>query len=211
MISHSLRCVFIHIPKCGGTSIEDVLWPGPRTTNELWGGFVDAYCNPYQTGGLQHLTAALVRKVIGEETFERYYRFAVVRNPWDRAVSQFVFLRRRPDLQAFLGIDGDATFKAYLRAIRARAHVQWEPQYRFLYDTNDRILVDDVLRFEQLDASIAQVFDRLGVLGPLPHRNAGERESLQAYYDDEARELVAEWYAQDVHRFGYTFPQVQNA
>ena len=209
MILHSLRCIFIHIPKCGGSSIEDVLWPGPRTTEELWGGLVDAYHNPYQTGALQHLTAALVREVVGEAIFSRYYRFAVVRNPWDRTVSQFAYLRRRRDLRAFLGIGDHAEFKTYLHAIRARPHVQWEPQFRFLYDADDRLLVDDVLRFEELDAAMARVFERLGVSGPLPHRNSSERQSLDAYYDAEARELAGEWYAQDAQRFGYTFPQVQ--
>lgn len=211
MISHALRCIFIHIPKCGGSSIEDVLWPGIRTERELWGGFVDAYHNRYQTGGLQHLTAALVRDVVGSSVFSQYYRFAVIRNPWDRAVSQFVFLRRRPDLRAFLGIDERASFKTYLHAIRERTHVQWEPQYRFLYDAGDRLLVDDVLRFEQLGAAMAPVLGRLGVTEALPHRNASEREPLETYYDAEARELVGDFYAQDVERFGYAFAQIQNA
>lgn len=207
MISDALRCIFIHIPKCAGTSIEDALWPHPRTTAELWGGFIDEFRNPYQTGGLQHLTAATVRDVVGPERFEAYYRFAVVRNPWDRAVSQYVFMRRRPDLCRFSGLAPDAPFTSYLHAIAAAPpHVQWEAQYRFIYDDAGRLLVHDVLRFERLAEEMTRVFERLGVHASLERRNVGERLPLQHYYDAEARELVARRYATDIERFGYTFP-----
>jgi hypothetical protein len=207
VISDRLRCIFIHIPKCAGTSIEDVLWPHPRGEDELWGGFVDRYNNRYQTGGLQHLTAALVRDAVGSERFERYFKFTVIRNPWDRAVSQYVFMQRRPDLRELAGIAEDASFTAYLRAIAAApAHVQWTAQERFLYDADGRLLVDRIVRFETLDQQIAGVFARLGIEAELPHRNAGERGEARHYYDDESRALVAQLYAGDIERFGYAFP-----
>ncbi|MDE2480921.1 MAG: sulfotransferase family 2 domain-containing protein [bacterium] len=208
MISHRHRCIFIHIPKCGGTSIEDVLWPDPRTEAELWMGFVSPLHNAYQTGGLQHLTAPLVRRVVGETTFASYYRFAVIRNPWDRAVSQFVFMRRRPDLRAYLGVTEDGSFKHYLERLSEREHVQWMPQWRFLYDDDGSLLVEDVLRFERLEEDAARVFRRLGVDAALPHAKRGEREPLASYYDDDAREMVARIYAEDIRRFGYRFPGV---
>jgi Sulfotransferase family len=211
VISHLHRCIFIHIPKCAGTSIEDVLWPHERTEEELWGGFVDDYHNAYQTGGLQHLTAMLVRRIVGEDVFSSYYRFAVVRNPWDRAVSQFAFMQRRADLRTYARIEAATSFKDYLKAIRRRTHIQWAPQYTFLHDDDGTLLVDEVLRFEGLEEEIRAVFNRLGVSSALPHRNAGERAPAADYYDDETRELVAEMYARDVEAFGYAFPEDQNA
>src|SRR5579862_2264802 len=64
MISDALRCIFVHIPKTGGSSIEDVLWPEERSPEDLWMGFVDDYHNKYQTGGLQHLLARQIRHLI---------------------------------------------------------------------------------------------------------------------------------------------------
>jgi hypothetical protein len=81
MISDTLNCIFVHIPKSGGTSIEDVLWPGARAESDLWMGSIDAYHNKYQTGGLQHLLARQIRQEVGVEKFSRCFRFSFVRNP----------------------------------------------------------------------------------------------------------------------------------
>ena len=57
MISYKNNCIFVHIPKTGGTSIESLIWKNnkSRSVENLWMGFVDDYHNKYQTGGLQHL------------------------------------------------------------------------------------------------------------------------------------------------------------
>ena len=59
MLSHKYKCIFVHIPKCGGSSIENILWPDKedRKESNLWMGFISKYHNKYQTGGLQHLQA----------------------------------------------------------------------------------------------------------------------------------------------------------
>ena len=83
VISHDKKCIFIHIPKCGGTSVEDVIWPKGkgRTEEDLWMGFVNRFENKYQTGGLQHLLAWQVREEVGSDVFSDYYKFSFVRNP----------------------------------------------------------------------------------------------------------------------------------
>src|SRR5437764_1415016 len=95
VISDTYSCIFVHIPKCGGSSIETVLWPGSRTVADLWMGFVDEFHNPHQTGGLQHLHAAQIRAEVGKQRFDAYLKFAFVRNPFDRIVSQFASMRER--------------------------------------------------------------------------------------------------------------------
>ena len=206
MISDRHRCIFVHIPKCGGTSIEDVIWPEPRREADLWMGFVDAYHNKYQTGGLQHLTAAQIRTEVGAARFGACWKFAMVRNPFDRAVSQYAFMAKRPDLRAFLGMDEDAPFAAYLERIARRRHVQWTPQHEFLCDAAGALLVDFVGRFETLAEDAAWIFARLGLGAPvLPHANKGERSHYREYYGLAERRAVEALYARDLDLFGYDF------
>lgn len=210
MISHDKKCIFIHIPKCGGTSVEDVIWPKEqgRTEDDLWMGFVSRFENKYQTGGLQHLLAWQVREQVGRDIFRAYYKFAFVRNPWDRIVSQFSYMQQRPDLMDYLGMTSDTEFKTYLELIRLKEHVQWMPQVRFLLDHDGSVLVDRIGRLESFDEDCAQIFTALGLpIDQLPgHVNRSKRQAFHTYYsDDEAIEAVADIFSEDISFLGYEF------
>lgn len=207
MISDERRCVFVHIPRCAGTSIEDVIWPGTRhEEDDLWMGFVDELHNKYQTGGLQHLRASQIREEVGDARFSSYFKFSVVRNPFDRLVSQFSHMRSRPELRSFIGMSESSSFAEYLSLIRRRRHVQWEAQSVFLYDDNGELLVDFVGRFENLAEDMAHVFHKIGLDGvELPHVNDSDRQPYREYYTDELRRLVEGMYDRDIVRFGYEF------
>ncbi len=206
MISHKYRCIFIHIPRCGGASIENLIWPGQRNPEDLWMGFVDKYHNKYQTDGLQHLLSQQIREEIGQELHDSYYKFTMVRNPWDKLVSQYCYISKRPDLCAFIGMKQDDCFKKYLSLIRKRTHVQWELQVDFLKDINGDSLVDYVGRFENYNQSVLNVLGKLGInKKKIPHINRSKRKPYSSYYDSESIELVNELYASDIEEFGYCY------
>ena len=210
MISHDKKCIFIHIPKCGGSSVEEVIWPDikGRTEEDLWMGFVSQFENKYQTGGLQHLLGWQIREEVGSDVFDSYYKFTFVRNPWDRIVSQFAFMQRRPDLMEYLGMNPDTEFKSYLELIRLKEHVQWTPQVRFFLDQDGSILVDRIGRLESFDQDCSQVFAALGLKSSLlvGHSNRSTRQSFQYYYSDsEAIEMVADIFSEDIEFLGYKF------
>lgn len=188
-------------------SIEAVIWPGERSVEDLWMGFVSEYHNKYQTGGLQHLLAAQIRQEVGDNVFRSYFKFAFVRNPWDRAVSQYAYMRTRPDLRAFIGMGEEDEFKKYLELIQKREHVQWMPQHRFIFGGHGERLVNYLGRFEHLERDAAYALARIGLTGAaIPHLNASSRRPLSAYYDREATEMVAQLYADDIRIFGYAPP-----
>ena len=179
---------------------------------------------------LAHLTAEeYVRyKYMTQEQFDNYFKFAFVRNPWDRMVSYYKYLDESSDLE----------FKQYLmgRFLTEKwVDTNWfvRPQSSFLYDDDDRLLVDYVGRFENLQADFNKVCERIGIgATELPYVNKSENkpaksisalskvmkvvtpaettskaapECYQDYYDDESRDLVAELYKRDIELFGYSF------
>jgi|SRR5687767_929551 len=205
MISHKYKCIFIHIPKCGGTSIENLIWPEPRSEGDLWMGFKDKYHNAYQTGGLQHLFARHVREIFGKEIFDDYFKFTIVRNPWEKAISQYFYMRQRPDLREFIGMHENDSFKKYLELIQTKRHVQWEPQYKFIYDEKEKLMVDYVGRLETINEDVVYILNKIGVHGKMEHANATKHKHYSEYYDIESKMMVEDLYEEDIGLLGYTF------
>ncbi len=214
MISHPHKCIFIHIPKNGGASIEQLIWlDNERTEENLWMGFVSSQRNQYQTGALQHLFAENVLKAVGEKVYNEYFTFSMVRNPWDRAVSQYIYLFTRPDLQHFIGANHRTTFEEYLELTLLTPHVHWQPQFMFLTNDAGESMVDYVGRFENYETSVKEIMakvhgkqERQGGSGLIiPHKNKSKREPYWMYYNEVTREAVASIYQEDIQRYGYTF------
>ncbi|MDY7110332.1 MAG: sulfotransferase family 2 domain-containing protein [Planctomycetota bacterium] len=178
--------IFIHINKSGGTSIERAL-----------------------SLAFEHRTALEKIEQIGRRRWDRRFTFAVVRNPWDRVVSQFHF--RISENQTDLATN-PIEFKEWVR----RAYGEQDPAYLvppkmfipqldWITDEDGTVLVDFVGRFENLKRDFEEVCRRLGKQVELPHLKATKRRPYQEYYDEETAELIRAWYQKDIDRFGYRF------
>jgi hypothetical protein len=221
VISDLHKTIFIHIPKTGGASVEKILWPdiSKRSTKHLWQGLINKYHNKYQTGGLQHLHAEQIRKEIGVCRYKEYFKFTIVRNPWERTISQFFYLKKKDDLLEFIGLKRTNSLKEYLHKIQRKLHVQWESQYNFLFDSDGISRVDYIGRFENLKKDIIVALLEINKQQDveldltnfkMPHLNKGYHDHYSAYYDDESKEMVAQIYSQDISVFGYQFETENN-
>ena len=216
MISHVHRCIFVHIPKTGGTSIEDAIWGTDhtlRTSDMLWMGGDDPHYKPYVQGfgPLQHLRATDIETLVGPATFNSYFRFTIVRNPWDRLVSQYHHLSASENGHRLYDLPAGATFEAYLERLAAGSHerhCQSIEQWRFVFDDAGRQLVDSVGRFENLTHDYEQIAARLGVTTALGHQmQSSHREPTSQYFQDPAALRYADAvYGEDIERFAYRFP-----
>ena len=210
MICRDRRIIFVHIPKTGGSSIEDMIWPLPRKEEDLWAGAIHGR-NKYQTGGLQHLNIRQIREEVGSEIFESCYKFALVRDPVDRLVSQFNYLNKRKDLLRLLGLGTFRTFSKYLSRIQEVEHVQWTPQVDFLEDDSGTI-IPELFPLETLSSQFETLARKTGLRADAPlHSNATLPRRVPFRWvtirKDRIRRsdmnTIKKIYARDFERLGY--------
>jgi hypothetical protein len=238
MISRRHRTIFVHIPKCAGQSVEMAFLADHGLTWETRAPLL-LRPNPDPALGpprLAHLTASdyVARGHVTADEFREFYTFAIVRNPWTRAVSLYRHLAPDSGFADFVGgfLTGQLADPA--------ADQFWfvRPQVDFVTE-GGALIVDDILRFETLGADFERVIARSGLGSPLPHANrSGARtrpdierrrsavrrlakalraalrpgrfeshENWRDYYDADTAARIGCLYAEDCSFFGYSFEQ----
>lgn len=189
------RCIFIHIPKCAGVSV----------CRSLFGNY-----------GAGHYPVTTFQQVFDPDSFDRYFKFAFVRNPWDRLLSAWRFLRAggfndtdRRWAQRHLSDyrDFGDFVRHWLTPDHAASWVHFKPQTDFLRLADGHCGVDFVGRYECIERDFGHVCRRLGSEARLMRLNQGAADSkdYRDAYDSETRAIVADVYAQDIAGLGYDF------
>lgn len=180
--------IFIHINKTAGTSIGNAIGLPVK----------------------HHQTAREVIARIGRDKWDKAYKFTMVRNPWDKVVSHYEYRRKRNKTEiATRGISfsewvkktyGPEQDSFYYNNPRAfQAQVEW------LKNDEGRIDIDFIGKFETVNTDFDKIKKAIGLKAELPHLNASNRASYQSYYDTETREIVANWFREDIEAFEYIF------
>jgi len=104
MISYKHKCIFVHIPKSGGSSINHQFLPIKVERKHLIGNYKSRF-QPIEWG-LQHLRASYILGEVGYDIFSKFFKFSFVRNPWDKLVSQYIYTKslQRHALREWIGI-----------------------------------------------------------------------------------------------------------
>lgn len=241
LVSHRHRFIFTKTIKTGGTSVEGYFEPycmpeGAWTESHLrpqtvsaagivgFRGHLPSW--PFRPRWYNHMPARRIRALVGRRVWDEYFKFTVVRNPFDKLVSGYHFtlssMGRPKGASGFRALfawrgcetppqraanDGAliADFREWIRAGASMFD-------RDKYVINGRECVDEFIRFEELADGIARVCERIGVpFEPqrIPKYKMGIRHHripLCDYYDDETTAIVRRLYAWELERFGYDLP-----
>lgn len=186
----TIDCIFIHIPKTGGTSIGNTLYSS--LSQRLGLGF-----RPERS----HVTAIERRSLYNQQAWEAAFKFTIIRNPWDHVVSWYHWHKRSEPYSLF------EDFRSWTLA-DLPSH---RPIDQWLYFTDgDDVIVDYVGRFENLRRVLHDVCDamRLEPLTTLHHdQRSVPRQVYQEYYDTETRLIVARRFQKIIDYADYRFEQ----
>lgn len=198
MISHEHKCIFIHIPRTAGTSIEKMIcgknwWKKERST--------------------KHITAKTAKELYSQY-WDEYFKFSFVRNPYSRLLS----LTKWPDFYGCKIENELINIDSYIKKHhpieidpRSKSHNQYEKSKQPTGSIYQNILdeeLDFIGKFENLKEDIKFVTESINSREmKLPHLEAGRRswEDYRKFYSEDTIRKVQEIHSSDMEKFGYSF------
>lgn len=202
-VSDSLNLIFVHIPKNAGTTIDNTFFGEERgkfSGHHKWGTY----------------------KTKVSDKWDNYTTFSIVRNPWDRVVSSYVYARKdesywhsaiNPE-QSRMGKHfdydtlKDKSFSEAVEMIDDLEHQSWGSQYPYICDDEKNTKVDYVLRMENLNSELENMFSEEGVEVKYNMKKENvtrEEKDYREWYNGETKKKVKNYYKTDIELFDYSF------
>lgn|GEM_PF-362225 len=141
----------------------------------------------------------------------QYFKFAIVRNPYDRLVSNYfgkVKNQRNYAMKApFKGCSFDEFIRIVCNLPDEKMDNHFKPQHTFICNEAGDLLPDFIGKYERLADDFQIIVEKAGLPQDLklPHRAKSQRGAFQQYYSSQTRELVYQRYRQDFDLFGYSY------
>lgn len=208
------NCVYAEIPKVACTSLK--IWISEllefNFDKEKW-GYVHELDFPMTVG------------YETEKINPGYFKFGFVRNPWDRLVSCWLSKIKTEDIDN--GIDwkkgvefnlwrfgemfrAEMPFGDFVNSVlkiqEAQADPHFRSQYTFIYDKENKPVLNFTGRFENFNSDFLYVCNKIGASDTVPpHYHKQERTHYRDYYDERLKKLVGNRYHYDIELFNYEF------
>lgn len=211
IVSHSSKFIFFAVPKTATHSIRSAL---------------QAYCNQndwqqqalFRNNGKApqvipipeiaeikhgHISVRQIQPLLEKHVWNEYLKFGFVRNPFDRFISVCFFLNRQnPEFAA----NSLEWMKSAMGHQRFQQRVLVRPQYRQLISANGELAMDVIGRYETLQNSLDLILQKMGLQSvELKVKNSSEHGHYHEYYDTGLKEMVEEFYQEDLKRFDYSY------
>lgn len=228
IISHRHRFIFVKTHKTAGSSLEVALarecapddivshmednigngiprnygpdsWIGPAyNRSKLLRKIVGRHSPLIGAFYYEHMPAARIRELVGDEIWDSYFTFCFERNPWDKAVSYYLWKLHGQGRSM-------PSFDEYIDKKPHRL-----PRDADLYFHGHDVMVDRVFEFRELTGALQQLRERLDLElpEPLPREKTGvakERKHYREYYTEHSKARIADLFSREIACMGYEF------
>jgi len=221
LVSHTKKFIYLKTTKTAGTSVEVFFERYCKPSVEVE---AKRHGHPEQVSAegivgfrgvrkgdetwFNHMSGSSVKDQLGEQVWQSYFKFCVVRNPFDRLVSFWWMTGCPRDLIPLAASDFTVARELFCKWVMVTS--EW-PYDRNIYTIEGKPCVDDMIRYEALNDGIVRVCDKIGIeadLDRLPRLKAGARlrpEPYRDYYEPRARNRAEAFFAADLALLGYEF------
>ena len=212
VISKKHKYIFFHIPKNAGVSISRalILQETSLKIKRLASFFLrnlhigkDNFY--YSLKDLEfiffnsHITCYNFYKIFNKKNFDNYFKFAVVRNPWERAVSRYFYSKKINKKFAKLSFNEFVDYD-----IKNNIHVL--NQYKFCTKDEERFCLNDVIKFEDIHRDFNKIsLNIFGKVDLLKHLNKTEHKNYRNYYDNILKDKIYKNLKDDINFFKYEY------
>jgi hypothetical protein len=234
ILSHKYKFIFFCNPKTGSTSIEKTLEVFQE--GEAFNLGLRQVYNHKTVKILfanKHIPPLMLKAWLPKQTWDSYFKFVFVRNPWDWFVSEWKYhfsprkitmydLLQNPkstlryfknynhrkslyEKNIFTVEDVDYLFNRLKEFHCVLPDASGLYQSNYVFDVNGKPIVDFIARFESLENDFNTIKQQLNINVKLPHLNSTQRSDYKNYFTEESKQRVGELWKRDIEAFGYTF------
>ena len=213
IISGGRNYIFVHIPKTGGTSMALALEARAMKDDILIGDTPKAIRRRARLDGAdaagklwKHSMLADIDGLVQLDQIQAAFCFTMVRNPWDRMVSYYHWLREQCFRHPAVELSKSSDFSGFVNALQTRISFAQAPYQRYMTASDGAEYCRLYIRLENLEEDTGPLWDHLGFRLDLPVVNRSNRDGdYRSYYSDADADLVSKFCARDIERFGYAF------
>ena len=184
------KCIFVHIPKAAGISVNKALFGnyggGHRTLKEYQGLFRPS-------------------------TFDSYFKFTIVRNPYDRIQSAYFFLKEggmnaRDKEWSEHYLSNCPSFEYFvmniLEDVCKSGQIHFKKQVDFLRNRNGDLQIDFIAKFENINEDFEIIANKIKSKGELTQRNKTiSKDKFE--YTPQLKEVIYRLYQEDFELLNY--------